>query len=121
MSTNIKICFSNYEVEAVIFDNVTARGIVSVLPIENNISLWGDEIYFPLTSEIKVDSLKDCVEKGDLAFWPEGNCLCIFFGPTPASVGNEIRPASPVGIFGKVTGDLSLFKKVKAGSRIVIK
>jgi len=120
MPTNIKVSFLNHEVEAIIYDNTTGIDIRSLLPIENSISLWGDEIYFHLADEVKVDFVKDSVEKGDLAFWPEGNCMCIFFGRTPASIGDEIRPTSPVAVFGKVTGDLLVFKKAKAGDRIVI-
>ena len=38
------------------------------------------------------------VQLGDLGYWPPGAAFCIFFGPTPASRGDEIRPASAVNV-----------------------
>ena len=61
------------------------------------------------------------VNIGELGYWPDGNAFCIFFGPTPVSQGDEIRPASPVTVFGKVTGDATVFKKVAAGTKITIR
>ena len=60
------------------------------------------------------------VELGDLAYWPPGKAFCIFFGRTPASRGDEIRPASAVNVFGKVEGDPKVFKKVRSGERVRI-
>ena len=34
------------------------------------------------------------------------------------SRGEEIRPASPVNVFGKIVGDPTVFKKVRAGTKI---
>ncbi|GAJ14651.1 unnamed protein product, partial [marine sediment metagenome] len=62
----------------------------------------------------------EVVTEGDLGYWPSGSAFCIFFGTTPVSRGNEIRPASPVSIFGKVTGDAKVFKKVSSGAKIII-
>ena len=55
---------------------------------------------------------------GDLGYWPPDSGFCIFFGPTPASTGDEIRPASAVNVFGCVTGDPTAFRKVRAGARV---
>ena len=57
---------------------------------------------------------------GDLGYWPPGRAFCLFFGPTPASRGKEIRPASPVNVIGRVIGDLSSLKKVHDGQRVTI-
>ena len=56
---------------------------------------------------------KPVVAMGDLAYWPPGRAFCIFFGPTPASEGNEIRPASPVNIVGQVDGDATVLRQVQ--------
>jgi hypothetical protein len=45
---------------------------------------------------------RDEVDPGTVAFWPAGNCLCVFWGRTPASRGVECRAASEVNIVGKV-------------------
>jgi len=57
---------------------------------------------------------------GDIAYWPPGNAFCIFFGPTPASTGSEIRPASAVNVVGKVKGDTKVFKAVGSGEQVVL-
>ncbi len=115
----IKIKFDKIEIEAEIYNNKTGKAIYNKLPFESIASTWGDEIYFEIPLHLELDdSAKEVVEKGDLGYWPSGNCFCIFFGPTPASKGDEIRPASAVNVFGKVIGDLSELKKVKEGEEI---
>ena len=61
---------------------------------------------------------QEVVERGDLGYWPPGRAFCIFFGPTPASRGEECRPASPVNVFGRVEGDSTVFRGVRAGTRV---
>ena len=68
----------------------------------------------------EADRAKDVVALGDLGYWPPGHAFCIFFGPTPASRGDEIRPASPVNVVGRVSGDATVFKKVRAGTRVTL-
>ncbi len=98
----------------------TARAVWDALPIEARASTWGDEIYFSIPVESEVENPKEVVEMGDLGYWPPGSAFCIFFGPTPASRGDEIRPASPVNVFGRVEGDPRIFKKVRSGERVVL-
>jgi len=43
-----------------------------------------------------------------------------FFGKTPVSKGDEIRPASAVNVFGKLIGDSSVLRKTKDGEDISI-
>jgi hypothetical protein len=98
----------------------TARAVWDALPIEARASTWGDEIYFSIPVEAEAENPKEVVEMGDLGYWPPGSAFCIFFGPTPASRGDEIRPASPVNVLGRVEGDPRVFKKVRGGERVVI-
>ena len=63
---------------------------------------------------------QEVVELGDLGYWPPGRAFCIFFGPTPASRGAEIRPASAVTVIGRVSGDATLFRQVRAGTTVTI-
>jgi hypothetical protein len=67
---------------------------------------------------LEAENPKEVLKLGELCYWPPGRAFCIFFGPTPASQGDEIRPASPVNVFGYVLGDSKIFKKVKSGERI---
>jgi len=96
----------------------TANTFWDALPIEARANTWGDEIYFSIPVHHGEENSKETVELGDLGYWPPGNAFCIFFGPTPASRGDEIRPASPVNVFGKVIGDPKVFKKVRGGTKI---
>ena len=101
-------------------DSKTAAAIVKALPIEARAETWGDEIYFGIGLSLAGELPKEVVAMGDLAYWPPGQAFCIFFGPTPMSQGNEIRPASAVNVVGRVVGDARAFKKVRVGSRVTI-
>ena len=109
-------------VEAEITDEnpVTAKAILDALPLRGRANTWGEEIYFTIHVEGEVENPKVVVELGDLAFWPPGNAFCIFFGPTPMSKGDEIRPASEVNVFGRIIGDPKVFKWVKDGEEVTI-
>ena len=98
----------------------TATAIWDALPIEAKAETWGDEIYFGIGITIAPESPRATVEIGDLGYWPPGQAFCIFFGSTPASQGDEIRPASPVNVLGRVDGDATVFKKVRAGTMVRI-
>jgi len=118
---SIRITAGQVSVTAVLHQTPTADSIWRVLPIEGRANTWGDEIYFsiPVKAELEKNA-KDVVESGDLGYWPPGTAFCIFFGPTPASRGNEIRPASAVNIVGKVQGDPKVFKQVSSGAKVMI-
>ena len=98
----------------------TAQAVWDALPIIGNANTWGDEIYFGIPVEMSEENSQQVVELGDLAYWPQGNGFCIFFGRTPVSVGDEPRASSPVNVFGKVTGDPKIFKRVRNGEEIKI-
>lgn len=97
----------------------TAEKLWDALPVEGQASLWGEEIYFtiPVSAPQEADARED-VAVGTIAYWPVGSAFCIFFGPTPASSGEQPRAYSPVNILGKIEGDLSGLKKVKAGETV---
>ena len=99
---------------------VTAQAIWDALPLEAAVDTWGEEIYFSIPVDLKEENSVSVVKEGNLGYWPKGKCFCIFFGPTPLSRGKEIIPASPVNIFGKVSGDAKVFKKVPSGAKIKI-
>jgi len=98
----------------------TAEAVWGALPIEARANTWGDEIYFGIPVKVGPENPREVVGLGDLAYWPPGNAFCIFFGRTPASRGDEIRPASAVNVFGKVEGDPKAFKKVRSGDTVRI-
>ena len=118
--SRIRITAGEVSATAVLNDTPTAKAIWDALPIEARANTWGDEIYFGIPVLLEEENAQAVVEKGDLGYWPPGHGFCIFFGPTPVSRGNEIRPASPVNIFGEVEGDPTVFTRVPNGATIVL-
>lgn len=120
MAREIVITAGSVSARATLLDNPTADAIWDALPIEATGSTWGDEIYFSIPVQVQPEDGREVVDLGDLGYWPPGSAFCIFFGPTPMSRGSEIRPASAVSVFGKVSGDPKAFKKVRSGERVRI-
>ena len=120
MAREIKIIAGSVEAVAEMNDSKTADAIWNALPIRARGNTWGDEIYFGIPVSMGEENGKDIVDMGDIAYWPPGNAFCIFFGPTPASTGSEIRPASAVNVVGKVKGDTKVFKAVGSGEQVVL-
>ncbi len=117
----IKITAGDVSALGTLNESSTAETIWQALPIEAAANTWGDEIYFgiPVTHDQDSDA-SDLVDMGSLAYWPPGKAFCIFFGPTPASRGDEIRAASAVNIFGSIDGDATVFKRVPSGETVRI-
>jgi len=118
MPKSIRIQAGDVTVEAELNDSETARKIAAALPIEARAQTWGDEIYFSIPVKCGEENGREVVEQGDIGYWPTGKALCFFFGPTPASEGDEIRPASAVNIVGKIQGDARVLKSVRSGATV---
>lgn len=114
----IRITAGSVTADAVLNDSSTAKAVWEALPLSIPAQTWGDEIYFGIPVQARPEAPRETVELGDLGYWPPGSAFCIFFGPTPASRGDEIRPASAVNVFGRVRGDATAFKKVRSGTTI---
>ena len=113
----IRITAGSVAADALLDDSETARLVWGALPLTVAGETWGDEIYFSIPVKAKPERPQETVELGDLGYWPPGTAFCIFFGPTPMSRGEEIRPASPFNVIGKFVGDPTVFKKVRAGTK----
>jgi len=96
----------------------TAELILKAFPIIGKANRWGDEIYFSTPVNAKEENGRVDVEVGSVAYWPPGKAICIFFGPTPVSVGRTPRAASEVNVFAKILGDSAAFKKVRDGDEV---
>ncbi|HEU5316541.1 MAG TPA: cyclophilin-like fold protein [Chloroflexota bacterium] len=117
----VRITAGGVSATAALNDSKTAEAVWSALPITARASTWGDEIYFSIPVKAGEENGRATVEMGDLGYWPPGSAFCIFFGPTPASqTADEIRPASPVNVFGKVDGDATVFKNVRSGETVTV-
>ncbi len=120
MNRTIQFKVSGIELEAILNNSRTAEAIWEALPITAHTNTWGDEIYFTVPVKLELEKGQELVEMGDLGYWPSGSAFCIFFGPTPMSRGEEIRPASAVTVFGKVVGDVTVLKRINSGTQIII-
>lgn len=120
MKNRINIKAGKIEITAELNNTRTAQAIWTALPIKGQGERWGDEIYFAIPVSLGPENARDLVEVGDLSYWPPGAAFCIFFGPTPASQGSEIRPASPVNVFGKIIGDTKVLKQFRSGTEVII-
>ena len=116
----VEITAGNVSVVAVLNESNTANLVWSALPVEGSGNTWGDEIYFRTPVRAGEEDAQEVVDMGDVGYWPPGQALCLFFGPTPASQGDEIRPASPVNVVGKIEGDPTVLKSVSSGARVVV-
>ena len=119
MPANIVITIGGEMVRAELNDSQTSKQILEKLPIESDFSTWGDEIYFSIPVITDSENGKEIVELGELGYWPPGNAFCIFYGATPGSTEDEIRPASPVNPLGRILDDPKIFKHLSSlSSRI---
>jgi uncharacterized protein len=119
MPTAIRIAVGKITVNAELAGTALAKAIAAKLPIETRPNEWGDEFYFgiPVRSELD-ETATQKVKVGDIGFWPPGNAMAIFFGPTPMSSGAEPVPASAVCLIGRITGDATLLRQA-SGARTI--
>ncbi len=115
----ITITAGQVSLSAELNDNPTARQIWAALPLEGGANVWGAEIYFeiPVIAGQEPDARAE-MAVGELAYWPAGHAFCIFFGPTPASTGEQPQAYSPVNILGRVLGDATQFRAVAGGTPV---
>lgn len=120
MSGRITITAGDITAEAELNESPSARAVYDALPLTARARTWGEEIYFDtgLTLKQAEDARQD-MGVGEVAYWPTGKALCVFFGPTPAS-GPDGAPkaAGPVNPVGRITGNATRFREVPEGAEV---
>jgi hypothetical protein len=92
---------------------LTAEGVWRAIPIVGTASVWKNaEVYFPAGIKRGLEKPTRKVEKGDIAYWPLGDAICIFH--------DKVEPYSDVNIIGRITEGLALFGKVKLGTTVTM-
>lgn len=120
MPVPIRIRVGEVKVEGELEDTDAAQALFGTLPLRARFWVWGDVFHFdvPVDHGPQRKGRVD-VAVGDLGYWPEGSALCIFFGPTPMSDGeNPVAPV-PVSVIGSVAGSEAL-RRAKEAEQIVI-
>ena len=123
VSISIKITVDGHELTGELNDSEAAQALVERLPLRISISRWGNEYYGSVGTGLDVSMAPDArteMQIGELAYWLPGSALCIFFGPTPASIGDEPRAASEVNPVGRLTGDVSILKKLGQSVKLTV-
>ncbi len=116
----IKIRVGDIVLDAELNDSKTARLVWEALPFEANGCTWGDEIYFRIPVDAGLEAPQATVNLGDIGYWPTGHAFCIFYGKTPVSGEDDIVPASPVDVIGRVTSDVAVLKAVSDPGRVTV-
>jgi len=108
----ISITCGDKKMYATLHNTSTAYAIYNALPIKGNLQLWGNEAYFEIpVSHALENNASEVVPVGSLAFWPQGNCFCIFWGQTPISAVN---------IFGVIHTNLTHVYSLQNNEKVVI-
>ena len=98
----MNINYNDFNLNIKLNNSETSKAIQKLNDFKAKINTWGEEIYFetPLkTAKLDLNS-RDVINLWEVAYWVEGSSIAIGFGPTPASLGNEIRLVTKVNIIG---------------------
>lgn len=112
MTRRVKMITPHDEFLIELNDTNTAEAIWNALPFDAYTNTWGEEIYFEIPVKMKLERGKKVMEIGEVAYWPDGNALCLFYGPTPVSGDESPVAISPVTPVGRVLGDPRNLKRV---------
>jgi hypothetical protein len=121
MPVKISITIRDIALSGELGDTACAKAVADALPMEARPNEWGDEFYFTIPVNNPLDETATTkVKAGDIGYWPPGNALAIFFGPTPLSSGLDPVPASEVNIVGRIIDDPAILKTAKGAAVIRI-
>ena len=117
----IRIEWKGGAVSAVLEDTPTARALIAALPVTSSASTWGEEVYFEVPVEAKLESgARQIVEPGTVCFWTEGGALALPFGRTPISDDARPKLVSRCNVLGSIEGDCRELGKIRAGNMITV-
>jgi hypothetical protein len=115
----IRIEADGVRVYAVLDGSPTADAVWDALPIKGSAQRWGEEVYFEVPLDLPLEKgARTEAAVGEIGYWPEGRAIALFFGPTPASTGAAPVAASPVNVFGRITGDATRLTRVRPAAAL---
>jgi hypothetical protein len=98
---------------------LSCAALWDALPLQVNLSAWGDELYGTIAVDIDAENPREEFEVGDIAYWLQGSGFCILYGRTPASTSDKPRLISPGNHLARIDGDVSIFKGLR-GLRLTV-
>lgn len=115
----IRIEVDGVRLYAILAATPTADAVWEALPLLGSAQRWGEEVYFDVSVRLPLEKgARAETAVGEIGYWPEGHAIALFFGPTPASTGSLPVAASPVNVFGRITGDATRLARVRPGGRV---
>jgi uncharacterized protein len=102
---NIVIHCGDIAIPGILQEGATSDALARALPLDTTAQRWGDELYCATPVVTTHEQSTRDVAVGDIAYWVEGQSLCLFFGRTPVSTDENPRPIVPVNVIGKFTLD----------------
>ncbi|MBI0582983.1 MAG: hypothetical protein ISF22_02015 [Methanomassiliicoccus sp.] len=121
MGNRILLLIDEHDFEIELNDSDTANAIWLAAPFDSTTNAWGDEIYFEVPVKNALENGRKVLEAGEIAFWPEGSALCVFFGPTPVSTGKAPEAISEVSPVGRLVGDPRRFEVVGDRRKVMVR
>lgn len=121
MGNRILLMIDSYDLWVELNDSDTANAIWLAAPFDSTTNAWGDEIYFEVPVRCGLENGKKVLQAGEVAYWPEGQALCVFFGPTPISKGNDPEAISEVSPVGKLAGDPRAFEVIGDRRKVMVR
>ncbi|NLI73200.1 MAG: hypothetical protein GX369_00290 [Euryarchaeota archaeon] len=110
---------SDYIIE--LNDTDAANAIWLSAPFEARTNAWGGEIYFEIPVDAELENGKKVLEPGEVAYWPQGRAMCVFYGPTPISKNGKPEAISEVTPIGRLVGDPYRFESVGDRMKVLIR
>lgn len=122
MSHRITITIDGLKLQGELDDSPCAEKIAAALPIEARVNTWGQEIYFEIGLACELTGrARTKMDLGQIAYWPDGQAMCVFFGRTPVSGPDGApRAYSDVEPIGRIIGTFDPLKAVKDGQKVLV-
>lgn len=122
MPTPVVLELNGVRLTGELYDSEAGRAIAELLPLTMSLSRWGEEFYGSVGAQVGPfgGKQRSKMAVGELGYWEPGNAFCLFWGPTPASHGDEPRAASEASPLGKVDGDWNAVSALGGSARATL-
>ncbi|RLF11186.1 MAG: hypothetical protein DRJ98_04155 [Thermoprotei archaeon] len=89
----------------------TVEALAKSMPVRSRVYPGQGYVYFQVPLSMGVEKPRREMEEGSLAYWPQAKAVCVFY--------KKMKFNYDLSLLGKITGNLELLVKVKAGTPIL--